>query len=79
MGRMRGYERAGKELGGEEGEVGVDREDAGFCVKMSDGGHLHAAGCDTEGSILEGLEFADGGWGGIGEPDWGRVCKQGPN
>ena len=59
--------------------MGVNREDAGLCVKMSNGGHPHAAGRDTEGRVLEGLKFGDGGRGGIGKPDWGRVGKQGPN
>ena len=79
MGRVGGNEGAGKELGGEEGKVGVNREDAGFCMKMSDARHPHAAGCNTEGGVLEGLEFVDGGRGGIGKPYRGRVGEQGPN
>ena len=79
VGGMGRYEGAGKELGGEEGEVGVDREDAGFCVKMSNGGHLHAAGCYTEGSVLEGLEFLDGGRGGVWMPDGGSISEEGPD
>ena len=59
--------------------MGIDREDAGFRVKVANGCHLHAAGGDTEGLVLEGLEPGDGGRGGIGEPDGGRISKQGPN
>ena len=73
MGWVGGYKGAGQELGAEEGEVGFNREDAGFCVKMSNGGHPHAAGCNTEGGVLKGLEFLDGGRGGVGKPNWGRV------
>ena len=59
--------------------MGVDREDVGLCVKMPNTGHLHAAGRNTEGSVLEGLEFLDGGVGGVGEPNGGRVSEKGPN
>ena len=34
----------------------LDWEDGRLCVKMPNAGHLHAAGCDTEGRVLEGLE-----------------------
>ena len=34
---MRWYECAGKELGAEEGEVVLDGEGLGFCVKMANG------------------------------------------
>ena len=39
----------------------ADREDMGFCVKIADGCHLHAAGGNSEGGILDALEFGDGG------------------
>ena len=79
MGWVGGYEGAGEELGGKEGKVGVDWEDVGFCVKMPNGGHLHAARRNTEGSVLKGLEFLDGGGGSVGEPYGGRVCEEGPD
>lgn len=47
----------------------VDGDDVGLRVKMVNIGHLHAARCSAEGGVLEGLEFADGGGGGVGEPD----------
>ena len=36
-------EGAGEELGGKQREVVADWEDLGFCVKMGDRSHLHAA------------------------------------
>ena len=57
----------------------VDGDGLGLCVKMVDVGHLHAAcGC-SEGSILEGLDFVDGGGGGVGEPNGSCICIEGPN
>ena len=50
-----GDEAAGMELGWEEGKVVLDGEDGRLCVKMPNAGHLHAADCDTEGRVLEGL------------------------
>ena len=79
MGRVGGDEGTGKELGGEEGQVVVDWEDGGFCVKMTLAGHLHAARDDTEGSVLEGLDFGDTGGAGVREPDGGGVGEKGPN
>ena len=88
---MGGDKGAGQELGGQEGEVVIYSEGLGFCVKMIHTGHLHAAYCSTEGSVLEGLEAFDrggvvggggiggGGDGGIREPDRGAVSKQGSN
>ena len=52
VGGVRGNESAGQELGGEEGEVIGDWEDGGFCVKMPNAGHLHAAGGNAEGGVL---------------------------
>ena len=57
---MRRDESAGEKLGAEEGEVVADWEDFGFCVKIADGCHLHAASGDSEGGILETLEFGNG-------------------
>ena len=84
---MGGDKGAGQELRGQEGEVVIDSEGLGFCVKVVDACHLHAAYCSTEGSILEGLEAFDrgggvggggiggGGDGGIREPDRGAIGK----
>ena len=35
----------------------MDWEDEGFCVKMGNTGHLHAARGGTEGTILQTSEF----------------------
>ena len=69
MGGVGGYEGSGEELGAKEGKVVVDGDELGLCVKMVNTGHLHAACCSAEGGVLKGLEFADGGRGGVGEPD----------
>ena len=45
-------------------------------MKMPNAGHLHAAGCDTEGRFLEGLESIDVGWFGVREPDGGGVSNE---
>ena len=37
----------------------MDGEDFGFCVKMLKGRHLHTAGNDAEGVILEDLKLGD--------------------
>ena len=67
---------AGKELGGEEGEVVTHWKYLGLCVKMVDGAHLYAASCNAEGGVLEGLEFLDGCGRGVLEPDGGGVKKE---
>ena len=59
VGWVGGDKGAGQELGGQEGEVVIDSEGLGFCVKVVDACHLHAAYCSTEGSILEGLDAFD--------------------
>ena len=40
-----------------------------FGVKMFNGRHLHAAGGDAEGVVLEDLELGDMGGGGVGKPN----------
>ena len=57
--------------------MGLDRKDLGFCVKMVDSAHLHAASGYAEGGILDGLELEDGRGFGIWEPDGGGVGKKG--
>jgi len=57
--------------------VVVDGDDVGLCVKMVNVGHLHAACCSAEGGVLKGLEFVDGGGGGIGEPDGSCIGIEG--
>ena len=76
---MGGDEGSSEELGTEEGQVIVDRDGLGFCVKMVDVGHLHAACGSTKGSILEGLDFIDGGGGGIGKPNGSCISVEGPD
>ena len=82
---MGGDKGAGQELGGQEGEVVINSEGLGFCVKVVNACHLHAAYCSTEGSILEGLDTFDCGGrvggcgvgggvdGGNREPDRGTI------
>ena len=41
--------------------------------------HLHTAGGYAEGSVLDPLEFLDGGGGGAGEPDGVGVGEEGGN
>ena len=55
----------------------LDWEDGRLCVKMPNAGILHAAGCDTEGRVLEGLEFIEVDGFGVGEPDGGRIGDDG--
>ena len=57
--------------------MGLDREDLGFCVKIVDAAHLHAASRYPEGGILDGLESVEDCRTGIGEPDRGGICKEG--
>ena len=73
VGGVGGDEAAGKELGREEGKVILDREDGRLCVKMPNAGHLHAAGCNAEGRVLEGLESIDVGGFDVGEPYGGCI------
>ena len=49
----------------------------GFCVKMVNSAHLHAASGYTEGRILNGLKFKDGRGAGVREPDGGGVGEKG--
>ena len=44
-------------------------QDFGFCVKMVDGTHPHAASGNTEGVVLNSLESLNRRSGGIGKPD----------
>ena len=57
MGDMGGLEGTGEELGAEESEVVLDGENLGFSVKMVNGTHLHAACGNSEGGVLDALEF----------------------
>ena len=61
----------------------MDRKElGGFCMKIVNGIHLHIAGGYAEGSVLDALEFSDGGGRGDGKPDRGgtlpRRNQQGP-
>ena len=49
----------GEELGTKEGKVVMDGKELGFCVKMINRTHLHAAGGYAEGGVLDTLEFLD--------------------
>ena len=77
MGWVGGLEGAGKELGGKEGEVIIDREGLGFGVKMLYGRHLHTTSSGAEGVVLDSLEFGYVGWGGVGVPNGGGVKEKG--
>ena len=59
MGWVCGLEGTGEELCGNEGEVVVDWEGFGLCVKMPNGCHLHTAGGYSEGLVLDDLELGD--------------------
>ena len=50
-------EGAGQELGAEEGEAVGYREGLRLAVEVGDGGHLVGASCDSEGCILDDLQF----------------------
>ena len=73
---MGGDKGAGQELGRQEGEVVINSEGLGFCVKVVDACHLHAAYCSTEGSILEGLDTFDCGGGGLKEVETEALGNQ---
>ena len=51
----------------------MDGEDLGLRVKMALGGHLQRPSGDSEGGILDPLEFEDSRGRGIGEPNGGSV------
>ena len=55
----------------------LDGEDLGLRVKMALGGHLQRPSGNTEGGILDPLEFEDSRGGGVGKPNGGGVGKKG--
>ena len=57
----------------------INWENGSFCVKMPNGGHLHATGGYSEGGILNYLEFLDVGGFTVGEPDRGSIHEKGSN
>lgn len=50
----------------------VDGKDAGFSMKVSDGGFLDVTSADAQSGVLKTLEFGDGRGAGVGVPD--RAC-----
>ena len=52
VGWMRRDEGSGKKLGREQRKMIMDWKYEGFFVKMRDAGHLHAARCGAEGTVL---------------------------
>ena len=74
---MGGLKGTSKELRAEEGKVVMDVKDMGFCVKMVNRTHLHAADGNAECGVLDTLQFLDGGGGDVGEPDRGGVGEEG--
>ena len=62
------YQGTDQKLLADQGEVLFHREHLGFRMQVWDWGHLHGARGYSEGGILCGLEFLDGGLGGISEP-----------
>ena len=74
VGRAEGTE---KELGTEEGQVVLDGENLGLCLKMALGGHLQRPSGDPEGSVLNPLELEDSRVGRVGEPDGGGIGEKG--
>ena len=51
----------------------LDGEDLGLRMKMALGGHLQRPSGDSEGGILDPLEFEDSRGGSVGEPAGGGV------
>ena len=54
----------------------ADRVNQRLRMKMTDAGHLHAACGDSEGGVLNRLEFIYGGRLGVGEPGRGGIGVQ---
>ena len=79
VGWVWGMKCAGKELRGQEGEVVAHWKNLGFCVKKVNGALLHAASCNAEGGVLEGLKFLNGCGRGVWELDGCGVEKKGPD
>ena len=77
MGGVGGAEGTKKELGTEEGQVVLDGENLGLCLKMALGGHLQRPSGDPEGSVLDPLELEDSRVGRVGEPDGGGIGEEG--
>ena len=53
--------------------MGVYREEFSFGVEVALRGHLEGASADSEGLVLDSLEFEDAGRRGVGEPDGSGV------
>ena len=49
--------------------MGVNGEDFGLCVEVTNIGHPHTTRHGAEGGILEGQEFLDAGRKGVREPN----------
>ena len=50
-----------------------------FVVEVVDGGGGVATRSHAEGRVLNNLESFDGGFGGVGGPDWGGIVESGFN
>ena len=74
---MCGLKCASQVLTAQEREVFPDWEDLGLCMKMVRSTHLHAASRDSEGAILEYLQFVDCRRGGVREPGGTSIGEQG--
>ena len=59
MTRMTQLKRASEKLGGEEAEMGLNRQDVGLGVQVVNGGSYMTAGRQTQRLILHFLQFLD--------------------
>ena len=50
-----------------------------FLVQEIDKRRLNAAGDYEKGRVLDGLQFLNKGWWGVGEPNWSCIYEKGPD
>ena len=72
-------ESESEELCGEERQVIINFEEFGLCVEVVLGRHFVATRYDPQGLVLDGLELADVGGGGVWVPYRRRVVDDGFN
>ena len=66
-----------QELAAEHGQLAVHGQQPRLLMQVILGRHEDKPGDDAEGRILDSLEGADVGYGGIGVPNWGSVRDEG--
>ena len=62
MGRVVRLESSGEILGGNYGEMILDRKHFSFFMQVIDRSHLNTAGGYVEGRVLDSLKFLEKGW-----------------